>query len=117
MSSFKEEVELVINEIDNTVLNCSNSIDPLFTLTPRGELNKSLLPQCCDIAQKYLLTPVQNAAIERTFSLQNLIITIISNVGMKLFIKYCKFILTQEEIEEVLKKAALLWLTEKKRRN
>ena len=67
--------------------------------------------------------PVQNAVIERTFSLQNLIITarrnriLLSNVGMKLFIKYCKFILTEEEIEEVLKKAALLWLTEKKRRN
>lgn len=69
MASFKEEVEFVINEIDNTVLNCSNSIDPLSTLTlkkrkfenedsstprhkipricidrfstPRGELNKS----------------------------------------------------------------------------
>ena len=30
--SFKEEVNFVINEIDNTVLNCSISIDPLSTL-------------------------------------------------------------------------------------
>ena len=61
---------------------------------------KSLVPQCCDLAEKYLLAPVQNAVVERTFSFQNIILTphrnrfLIENFGKKLFVKYTKFFLS-----------------------
>ena len=113
MSTIKQEVESVMMEIDKKKLNFSFNQDPLSTTPKRS----------CDLAEKYLLTPVQNAVIERTFSLQNLIITarrsriLLSNVGMKLFVKYCKSILTEDEIDDILRNATLMWLTDKNRRN
>ena len=69
----------------------------------------------CDLAEKYLLAPVQNAVVERTFSFQNIILTphrnrfLIENVGKKLFVKYTKFFLSEDEINLLLRQAALEW--------
>ena len=82
----------------------------------------SLIPNCGFLAQMYLLAPVQNAVVERTFSFQNLILSARRNrlsldtVGKKILMKYCKIILTKEEITKIIESAAVAWLLGKNRR-
>ena len=84
---------------------------------------QSHVPQCCDLAEKYLLAPVQNAVVERTFSFQNIILSphrnrfLIENVDKKLFVKYTKFFLSEDEIDLVLKQAAFEWCLLKMRQS
>ena len=74
------------------------------------------------MAEIYLLAPIQNAVVERSFTFQNIIITpkrnriLIRTVGKKLLIKYSSWILSSEEIEKILELAAISWCTKKNRR-
>ena len=69
------------------------------------------------LAEIYLLAPIQNAVVERGFSFQNIILTpqrsriIIKTIGIKVFLKYVKNILAKEEIDTILDNAALMWAT------
>ena len=84
--------------------------------------HQSIVPQCSDLAEKYLLAPIQNAGVERVFSQQNLIITsrrarlLLTNVGKKLLLKYTRSLFTEEEIDMILVEASIDWCTEKLRR-
>ena len=81
-----------------------------------------LLPQCGFLAQIYLLAPLQNAVVERTFSLQNILLTprrnqmLLATVGKKVLLKYCSFFLSDEEIDKLIKSAAYTWCSTKNRR-
>ena len=82
----------------------------------------SLIPNCGVLAQLYLLAPIQNAVVERTFSFQNLILSarrnrlLLETVSKKILLKYCKLILSKEEINKIIETAAIAWLNEKKRK-
>ena len=79
-----------------------------------------LLPQCGFLAQIYLLAPLQNAVVKRTFSLQNILLTqrrnqmLLATVGKKVLLKYCTFF--DEENEKLIKSAAYTWCSTKIRR-
>ena len=66
---------------------------------------------------------LQNAVVERTFSLQNILITprrsqlLLATVGKKVLLKYCSFFLSEEEIEKIISDAAFAWCSTKNRRN
>ena len=81
-----------------------------------------LIPQCCFLAQIYLLAPIQNAVVERVFSLQNIILSQrrsqlkLSSVFCKVFLKYCKFFMSEKEIKKIIESAAITWCTTKTRR-
>ena len=82
----------------------------------------SLIPNFGVLAQLYLLAPIQNAVVERTFSFQNLILSarrnrlLLETVSKKILLKYCKLILSKEEINKIIETAAIAWLNEKKRK-
>ena len=62
-----------------------------------------VLPMCATLATIYLLSPIQNAVVESVFSHKNLIITnrrfcmVIDKVGIKVSIKYCFFLFSEEQ--------------------
>ena len=62
---------------------------------------------------------LQNAVVERTFSLQNILITprrnqlLLATVGKKVLLKYCSFFLNEEEIEKIISDAAFAWCSTK----
>ena len=65
---------------------------------------------------------LQNAVVERTFSLQNIITPrrnqlLLATVGKKVLLKYCSFFLNEEEIEKIISDAAFAWCSTKNRRN
>ena len=73
------------------------------------------------VATIYLLAPIQNAVVESVFYHQNLILTnrrfrmVINKVGIKVFIKYCFFLFSEEQIEKILDKASKKWLVKERR--
>ena len=82
---------------------------------------KDVMPMCATLATIYLLAPIQNAVVESVFSHQNLILTnrrfrmVIKKVGIKVFIEYCFFLFSEEQIEKILDKASKKWLVKERR--
>ena len=82
---------------------------------------KTVMPMCAVLASIYLLAPIQNAVVESVFSHQNLILTnrrfsmVINKVGIKVFIKYCFFLFSDDVIEKILAKATRRWFSKERR--
>ena len=82
---------------------------------------KNVMPMCATLATIYFLAPIQNAVVESIFSHQNLILTnrrfrmVIDKVGIKVFIKNCFFLFSEEQIEKILDKATKKWLVKDRR--
>ena len=80
-----------------------------------------IVPMCAKLATLYLLAPVQNAVVENVFSHQNLILTskrfsmFISTVNNKVFLKYCTFFFSDEQVDKIIERAAEAWFKRRAR--